>query len=76
MTRRVTIYGNDKPWFTTDIKHKLRAKNAAFVSGNTDEYRKVKGDVRKAIKKAKYKYKRSLEEQFVCMARPASNHTI
>ena len=62
--RRVTIYGNDKPWFTTDIKHKLMAKNAAFVSGNTDEYRKAKGDVRKAIKKAKYKYKRSLEEQF------------
>ena len=57
------IYGNDKPWFTTDIKHKLTAKNA-FVSGNTDEYRKAKGDVRKAIKKAKYKYKSSLEEQF------------
>ena len=60
----MTIYGNDKPWFTTDIKHKLTAKNAAFVSGYTDEYHKAKGDVRKAIKKAKYKYKRSLEDQF------------
>ena len=64
MTRHVTIYGNDKPWFTTDIKHKLTAKNAAFVSRNTDEYRKAKGDVRKAIKIAKYKYKRSIEDQF------------
>ena len=56
--------GNDKPWFTTDIKHKLTAKNAAFVSRNTDEYRRAKGDVRKAIKIAKYKYKRSIEDQF------------
>ena len=52
MTRHVRIYGNDKPWFTTYIKHKLTAKNAVFVSGNTDEYRKAKGDVRKAIKKS------------------------
>ena len=66
VTKHVTIYGNDKPWFTTYnfIKHKLAAKNSGFVSVSTDEYRRAKREVRKAKHKAKYKYKRSLEDQF------------
>ena len=46
------------------IKHKLATKNDAFVSGIADEYRRAKREVRKAINKAKYKHKRSLEDQF------------
>ncbi|KAI0224792.1 hypothetical protein LSAT2_024205 [Lamellibrachia satsuma] len=68
-SKSVTVYGNDKPWFTRDIKQKLAMKNSAFISGNREDFRRAKYAVRKAISSAKYKYKRKLENQF------ASNNT-
>ena len=61
-SKLVTVYGNDKPWFTRDIKQKLAMKNSAFISGNREEFRRAKYAVRKAISSAKYK--RKLENQF------------
>ena len=65
----VTVCGNDKPWFTRDIRQKLAMKNSAFISGDREEFRRAKYAVRKAISSAKYKHKRKLENQF------ASNNT-
>ena len=64
-SKLVTVYGNDKPWFTRDIKQKLAMKISAFISGNREEFQRAKYAVRKGISLAKYK----LENQF------ASNNT-
>ena len=44
----VTVYGNDKPWFTRDIKQQLAMKNSAFISGNREEVWRAKTQVRSA----------------------------
>ena len=31
-SKLITVYGNDKPWFTRDIKLKLAMTNSAFIS--------------------------------------------
>ena len=66
-TRTVCGYANDKPWFTKEVKNKLVAKDAAFRIGDDEEFRRAKYDARRAIARAKAKYK--LEDQF------ASNNT-
>ena len=68
-SKLVTVYGNNKPWFTRDIKQKLAMKNSAFISGNREQFRRAKYAVHKAISSAKYKHKCKLENQF------ASNNT-
>ena len=68
-SKLVTAYGNDKLWFTRDIKQKLAMQNSTFISGNREEFRRARYAVRKAISSAKYKHKRKLENQF------ASNNT-
>ena len=54
VTKTVTLYGNDKPWFTRNIKQKLAEQNAAFISGNREEFRRANWEVQKAVKKATF----------------------
>ena len=68
-TRTVCVYANDKPWFTKEVKNKLEAKDAAFRSGDDEEFRRAKYDARRAIARAKSEYKDKQEDQF------ASNST-
>ena len=68
-TRTVCVYANDKPWFTKKMKNKLVAKDAAFRSGDDEEFRRTKYDARRAIVRAKAEHKDKLEDQF------ASNNT-
>ena len=68
-TRTVCVYANDKPWFTKEVRNKLVAKNAAFRSGDDEEFRRAKYDAHGAIARAKAEYKEKLEDQF------ASNNT-
>ena len=66
----ISLHGNDKPWFTRDIKQKLTEKNATFISGSREEFRRAKCEVQKAVKKAKFEHKRKREDNF------ALNNTI
>ena len=50
-------------------KKKIVAKDAAFRSGDDEEFRRAKYDARRAIVRAKTEYKDKLEDQF------ASNNT-
>ena len=36
-TRTIKIYHNNKPWFKTDIKHKLQAKQEAYKGNDKDK---------------------------------------
>ena len=63
-TKTVKSYGNDKPWFTKDIKMKLKKKHAAFKSEDKSNYKQARYVAEKAVKEAKLKYKRKIEENF------------
>ena len=47
-TPSVCVYANDKPWFTKEVKNQLVAKDAAFRSGDGEEFRRAKYDARRA----------------------------
>ena len=68
-TWTVCVYTNDKPWFMKEVKNKLVAKDAAFRSGDGEEFRRAKYNTRRTIARAKMEYKDKLEDQF------ASNNT-
>ena len=57
-TKTIKIYHNNKPWFKTDIKHKLQAKQEAYK----DKYKQTRYAAEKAIKTAKANYRDNLEE--------------
>ena len=59
------MFGNDKPWFTKNLKIKLKQKEEAFKSGDRALYKKAKYGVEKAIRGAKTDYRRKLEGQFL-----------
>lgn len=62
--KQVTIYPNNKPWFTSKIKQLLRKKHQAFKAGDMNQYKALKYSVNKAIRDAKIDYKEKLEDQF------------
>ena len=63
--KSVKVFGNDKPWFTKNLKIKLKQKEEAFKSGDRALYKKAKYGVEKAIRGAKTDYRRKLEGQFL-----------
>ena len=82
-TRTVSVYANDKPRFTKEVKNKLVAENAGFRSGDGEEFRRAKYEARRAIARAKAEYKDKLQDQFasnnthaVSVARPTDHHAV
>ena len=63
--KTVKVFGNDKPWFTRNLKIKLKQKDEAFKSGDRALYKKAKCSFEKAIREAKTDYRRKLEGQFL-----------
>lgn len=63
-TKTVWIYPNQKPWINREVRYVLRARAAAFASGNTDDYKKARYDLRRSIKEAKRQNKQKLEGHF------------
>ena len=61
-TKTITIYHNNKPWFKTDSKHKLQAKQEAYKGNDKDKYKQARYAAEKAIKTAKANYGDKLEE--------------
>ena len=60
-TKTIKIYHN-KPWFKTDIKHKLQAKQEADKGNDKDKYKQARYAAEKAIKTTKANYREKLEE--------------
>ena len=63
-TKTVTVYANDKPWFTRELKALLVKKTDAYKSGDRDLYKKAKYDVMRGLKQAKAQYRDKLQEKF------------
>ena len=60
-SKTVTVYSNNKPWFSKEVKILCLKKNEAFKSGNKEAFKAARYDFERAVKKAKAKYKDSLQ---------------
>ena len=54
-SKHVTVFPNNKPWVTKDLKGVLNKKKMIFFQGTTDEKKQVNREVRRTIRKAKEK---------------------
>ena len=55
--KAVWSFPNQKPWVDATVRANLRARSAAFNSGDPDQYRKARYNLLKAIKAAKRAYR-------------------
>lgn len=62
-TRTVWCFSNNKPWVTPELKA-LNGKKSVFRSGDKEELRRVKKELKKKIKEGKDSYRRKVERQF------------
>ncbi|KAK7888822.1 hypothetical protein WMY93_024382 [Mugilogobius chulae] len=51
-TKICKIYPNDKPWMNWEVRSMMRARSAAFESGDSSGYKKARYDVRRSITQA------------------------
>eukprot|EP00061_Rhincodon_typus_P010307 g34502.t1 len=61
--KSMRVFPNHKPWMNQEIHSLLKIRRAAFKSGDLDQYRKSRYDLRKAIREAKRQYWTKLEAQ-------------
>ncbi|XP_053272125.1 uncharacterized protein LOC128430167 [Pleuronectes platessa] len=73
-TQTWVSYNNDKPWFTAELKQRYLEKEAAFKSGDMDEFKLIKNLFVEEMKKAKQQYKKKLNQQLA--AKPNSPKTL
>ncbi len=64
LTKTIRIYPNQKPWINSDVRAALSARISAFKSGNFDDRKQARYNLRKSIEAAKRQYKNKVEEQF------------
>ena len=58
------IFGNDKPWFSKNVKAKIRDKHNALTKHDDRALKQATRAVRKAVKEAKSSYRNKLEKCF------------
>uniref|UniRef100_A0A8C7X192 Reverse transcriptase domain-containing protein n=1 Tax=Oryzias sinensis TaxID=183150 RepID=A0A8C7X192_9TELE len=59
--KSIRVFPNQKPWMTTQVCKLLKARDAAFRSGDRALYRAARADLRKGVKKAKLDHRRIIE---------------
>ncbi|KAK3508174.1 hypothetical protein QTP70_015758 [Hemibagrus guttatus] len=63
-TRTYLTFNNDKPWFTSKLRHLRQAKEDAFRNGDRVLYNQARNTLNKEIRVAKRSYAKKLENQF------------
>ncbi|KAK3526833.1 hypothetical protein QTP86_000695 [Hemibagrus guttatus] len=63
-TRTYLSFNNDKPWFTSKLRHLRQAKEDAFRNGDRVLYNWARNTLNKEIRVAKRSYAKKLENQF------------
>ncbi|XP_072769008.1 uncharacterized protein [Nerophis lumbriciformis] len=59
--KNIRVYPNKKPWMTSQVRTLLRARDAAFRSGDRALYSVARADLKRGIKKAKADHRRCIE---------------
>ena len=60
--KHICVFPNQKPWMTSQVRTLLKVRNAAFRSGDREQYSAARADLRRGIKKAKADYRRRIED--------------
>ncbi|KAM9813349.1 NACHT, LRR and PYD domains-containing protein 12-like [Neosynchiropus ocellatus] len=60
-SKTVTVFSNNKPWFSKEVKTLFMERNKAFKSGDKETFKIAKYKFERAVKKAKAQYRASLE---------------
>ena len=65
-TKTVTVYPNNKPWITKQIKDVINKKKGLFRPDilNHNELQRVKKELKRVIKTEKIAYRNKIEEHF------------
>lgn len=62
--KQVTIYPNNKPWVTKDLRYLIQEKHKAFRDKDFARVKCLKKELKQTIQKCKEDYKNKLENQF------------
>ncbi len=68
-SKTVTIFPNNEPWITKEIKEILNKRKRVFFTGSESQKKEVNREVKRAIKAAKQRYKDKVEEK-ICTGEP------
>ncbi|KAI4897620.1 hypothetical protein NFI96_030292, partial [Prochilodus magdalenae] len=63
-TKTVTCYPNQKPWLNGEVRSLLKARDAAFRSGDSQELRRARRELTAGVKKAKAAYALKIQGHF------------
>ena len=62
--KEVTVFPNQKPWINKEVQTSLKARDAAYRSGDTVRNSSARADLKRAIREAKQDYKKKIEDHF------------
>ncbi|KAI4874836.1 hypothetical protein NFI96_003053, partial [Prochilodus magdalenae] len=62
--KTILTFPNQKPWINREVRLLLKARDAAFRSGDREAYSSARANLRKGIAMAKHCYKQRIEEHF------------
>ncbi|KAI4886334.1 hypothetical protein NFI96_000178 [Prochilodus magdalenae] len=62
--KTIITFPNQKPWMNREVRLLLKARDAAFRSGDREAYSSARANLRKGISMAKHCYKQQIEEHF------------
>ncbi|KAI4887287.1 hypothetical protein NFI96_028259 [Prochilodus magdalenae] len=63
-TKTVTCYPNQKPWLNGEVRSLLKARDAAFRSGDSQELRRARRELTAGVKRAKAAYALKIQGHF------------
>ncbi|KAI4879938.1 hypothetical protein NFI96_005973 [Prochilodus magdalenae] len=63
-TKTVTCYPNQKPWLNGEVRSLLKARDAAFRSGDAQELRRARRELTAGVKRAKAAYALKIQGHF------------
>ncbi|KAI4879135.1 hypothetical protein NFI96_007722 [Prochilodus magdalenae] len=63
-TKTVTCYPNQKPWLNGKVRSLLKARDAAFRSGDSQELRRARRELTAGVKRAKAAYALKIQGHF------------
>lgn len=62
--KKIKTFPNQKPLMNREVRHQLKARDAAFRSGDREAYSSARANLRKGIYLAKLAHKQNIKEHF------------
>ncbi|KAK3508817.1 hypothetical protein QTP70_009615 [Hemibagrus guttatus] len=62
--KHVKHFPNQKPWMNSEVRLLMKARDAAFKFGDTEDYSRARVNLKRGIRKAKQAHKLRIEDHF------------